>query len=421
MATTGGRWYGGYTVETTTNGIQVEKGLDLETLALPAVRFRFESHRDSRVGVVLEDQVPDSVSVHDIGFHVDHGADNWHVYDGGRLHWVDTLDAGETTSTLYGIWLSDLDDVYDVFESPTIEVVKPLPHGDQFAPRLDGNAVQKHSVDEALESDRFEKFDALRTEIATALGYSGGQDHEDQEKADRPRPVADGPPIERAGEAKLDPPAPTAIHALDDPTVTGERLFVRTLVRKGTVPQVAESISRAGDVVGRRIRDHRSGHELFETVIATAHAPGELAERLANREVVGGVLIAIVEKAMPDAPDELRSMTEFSLLQHEVDTVSPGRLEAELEGGRDGGMAVSDLVSQKNADKAQPSIDDPSPTTGDTDDGETVEVLRAEVERLRHRVSALEAEVDRLQEEAADEPDESQPEKTEPSFDFMTN
>ena len=413
MATTGGRWYGGYTVETTARGVRVEKGLDLETLALPAVRFRIESGRDARVGVVLEERVPDSVSVHDVGFHVEHGAENWHVYDEGRLRWVNTLEAGESTTTLYGVWLADPEDVYDVFDPPAVDLVQPLPHGDHFAPRLDGREMPKHSVDEALDSERFETFDALRTEIAAALGHSG-RDHEyHQEDPDRPRPVADGPPIERAGEVELDPPAPTAIHALDDPTATGERLFVRVLVREGTAPQVAESVSTAGEVVGRRIREHRSGHELFEAVLATAHAPEGLASRLADRDVVGGVLIAIVEKAMPDAPDESRSMTEFALLQREVNAVSPGEIEAELDTEIDE-VAVSDLVPTED-DEWMPTRTDDDDRDRSTEIGgrETIEALRTEVERLRHRVASLEAEVDRLEERTDDGGEESKGEESD--------
>jgi hypothetical protein len=398
MATTDGRWFGGYTVESTASGVQVEKGLDLETLALPAVKFRIESHRDARVGIVLEDCVPDSISVHDVGFHSDHGAENWHVYDGGRLRWVNTLPPGESTTTLYGVWLADTRDVYDIFDPVTIDMVRALPHGDHFAPRLDGREATKHSVDEALESERFETFDALRTEIAAALGHPG-QQPDDRRDPDRPRPVGEGPPIERAGAVALDPPAPTAINALDDPTVTGERLFVRTLVRDGAVPQVAESVSTAGEVVGRRVREHRSGHELFEAVLATAHAPERLATRLAERDVVGGVLIAIVEKAMPDAPDQSRSMTEFSLLQREVDPVSPGQIEGELDTATDDDVAMADLVSLDDEwvpTDSVPEIGDRS--TSEPTDRETVEALRTEVERLRHRVASLEAEVDRLQE-----------------------
>lgn len=420
MATADGRWYGGYAVETTARGVRVEKGLDLETLALPAVRFRIESSRDARVGVVLEEHVPDSVSVHDVGFHVDHGAENWHVYDDGRLRWVNTLPPGESTTTLYGVWLADPGDVYDVFDPPSIDLVRPLPQGDRFAPRLDGQEIPKHSVDEALDSERFETFDALRTEVAAALGYSGPDREYNRESPERPRPVADGPPIERAGEVKLDPPAPTAIHALDDPAAAGERLFVRVLVREGTVPQVAESVSTAGEVVGRRVREHRSGHELFEAVLATAHAPDGLASRLADRDVVGGVLVAIVEKAMPDAPDETRSMTEFGLLQREVSAVSPGEIEAELDTETDD-VAVSDLVSSEDDEWVPAGTDDGNrDRSPEVTDPETVEALRTEVERLRHRVASLEAEVDRLQDRTDDGGEETDREAPGASFRYTS-
>ncbi|MFT4890511.1 MAG: hypothetical protein ACI9YT_001427 [Halobacteriales archaeon] len=346
MATADGTWYGGYTVDSAADGIHVRKSLDLDTLALLAVRVRIESRRDERVGVVLEDEVPEPVSVHDVGFHEEHGAEYWHVYDGGRLRWVNTLATGASTSTLYGVWFSDPRDVYDVFEPVTVDLVRPLLRGDRFAPRLDGREVPKHSMDAALEAGRFESADALRTEIAVALGHPRRSPGDANNEQRRPRPAAHGPAIERAGEVDLDPPAPTAIHALDDQSTAGERLFVKVPVREATVPQVDESVSTAGDVLGRRIRDHRSGHELLETVLATAHAPDVLAAMLAERNEVGGVLVAIVDETMPRAPDGARSMTEFALLQREVEAALPDRIDPPTgrrpnpSGSRSNGFAV---------------------------------------------------------------------------------
>lgn len=420
MATTDGKFYGGYTVDSAAEGIHVRKGLDLDTLALPAVRFRIESRREERAGVVLEDDVPEPASVHDVGFHEEHGAENWHVYEGGRLRWVNTLAPGESTTTLYGVWFADPREVYDVFEPATVDLVRPLLRGDRFAPRLDGREVPKHSVDRALESDRFESLEALRTEIAAALGHPGRSPGDANNEQRRPRPAAHGPAIERAGEVDLDPPAPTAIHALDDPSAAGERLFVKVLVREASVPQVDESVSTAGDVLGRRIRDHRSGHELLETVLATAHAPDELAAMLAERDEVGGVLVAIVDETMPRAPDGARSMTEFALLQREVEAVSPDRIEPELDSDIDE-VGVSDLVSTEDADQEPTNgpLTDPDRSPERSTDRTAIESFRTEIKRLRRRVASLEAEVDRLQETTDDEwSDESDRDGSETRFRF---
>ena len=421
MATTDGKWYGGYTVDSAADGIHVRKGLDLDTLALPAVRVRIESRRDERVGDVLGDEVPEPVSDHDVGFHEDHGAEYWHVYDGGRLRWVNTLAPGASTSTLYGVRFADPRDVYDVFEPVTVALVRPLLGGDRFAPRLDGREVPKHSMDEALEAGNFESVDALRTEIAAPLGHPGRGPDGANDAQRRPRPAAHGPAIERAGEVDLDPPAPTAIHALDDRSAGGERLFVKVLVREGAVPRIDESVSTAGDVLGRRIRDHRSGHELLETILATAHLPDALAAVLAERDEVGDVLVAIVDETMPRAPDGARSMTEFALLQREVEAVSPDRIETELESDRDD-VAVSDLVSAESAgtestDEAVRDSDRPPERSADRT---AAEAFRAEIERLRRRVASLEAEVARLQGQSDEEREgeEPDPDGSETRFRF---
>ena len=44
-------WYGDHTVDATSDGVTVRKGLDLDTLALPALKFEIRSERDDPVGV----------------------------------------------------------------------------------------------------------------------------------------------------------------------------------------------------------------------------------------------------------------------------------------------------------------------------------------------------------------------------------
>lgn len=412
METSGGNWYGDYTVESVADGVRAEKGLDLETLPLPAIKLRVESRRDVPVGVVLEDRVPDFASVHDVGFHDEYGAADWHVFADGRLRWTRALSPGETTVTLYGLWLSAPENTYEVFDPVTVDRVRSLPEGEGWAPRLDGREIPKHSVDEALETERFEAVDALRTKVAVALS-GGGAPRKERDGLDVPRPAAEGPAIERAGDVDLDPPAPTAIHALDDPTATRERLFVRLLIRDGTAPVVAESVSTAGRVLGRRIRGHRSGHDLYEAVLATARSPATLATTLADREVVGGALVAVVDEAMPNAPDDVRSMTEFTLLQREFEPGSTESVDADLESTLAEGTGLSEFLEDDPLESSSGRLaDDEGSRTGDrhedggSEDSSAVEALRCEVDRLRRRVATLEAEVERLRSDRTEDSDD---------------
>jgi hypothetical protein len=348
MEATGGGWYGGYTVESTTDEVLVEKGLDLETLPLPAITLRISSQADTRLGVVVEDHVPEVVSPGNVGFHADHGATDWRVFDDGRLCWVRTLDPDETVTTTYGVWLAEAEHVFEFFDPATIERVRSLSRGDRWSPRIGGRDRSKRSVDEAVAQVGEEPVAALRQAVAEVLGTAGRVDSADhaiqQARSDLPEPIEASSSIVRAGSVAVDPPVPAALHALDDPDAADERIFVGTLVRDGSVPTVAVSVSTAGEVLGRRVRDHDADRVGFEAVLATAHDPEHLATSLAERTVVQGVLVAMVEAATTDAPADTGSVNEFGFLKREVEPVSPDRIDPELDLGFDDG-SVTDLES----------------------------------------------------------------------------
>ena len=348
MEATAGGWYGGYTVESTSDEVLVEKGLDLETVPLPAITLRITSQADTRLGVVVEDRVPDVVSVGNVGFHADHGATDWRVFDDGRLCWVRTLDPDETVTTTYGVWLAEADHVFEFFDPATIERVRPLSRSDRWSPRIRGLERSRRSVDEAVAQVGEGAVEALRQAVAEVLGTAGRPDSAghaiQQARSDLPGPIEASSPIVRAGSVAVDPPVPAALHALDDPDAADERLFVRALVRDGSVPTVAESVSTAGAVLGRRVRDHDADRVEFEAVLATAHDPDHLATSLAERTVVEGVLVAMVEAVRMDPPADTESANEFGFLKREVEPVSPDRIDAELDLGFDDG-SVTDLES----------------------------------------------------------------------------
>lgn len=107
-------------------GVRVDKGVDHETFADPAVRFVVRSNHDRPVAVRLEDVVPRWLSMNDVGFHPDYGVHNWHKYLDHRVTWTDVLSPGERRETLYGVRLEHPSQLEGFFRPPTIQMVRCL-------------------------------------------------------------------------------------------------------------------------------------------------------------------------------------------------------------------------------------------------------------------------------------------------------
>jgi hypothetical protein len=99
-------------------GVRVEKNLVTDAFPVPAVALSVDSLHDEPVAVRIEETVPASVPLADLG-----GGD-WETVSGDRIAWTGRLDAGEERVTTYGID-ADPDEMAKVHAPPTVESVRP--------------------------------------------------------------------------------------------------------------------------------------------------------------------------------------------------------------------------------------------------------------------------------------------------------
>ncbi|WP_227134295.1 hypothetical protein [Halorubellus salinus] len=159
-------WYGDHTVDATSDGVTVRKGLDLDTLALPALKFEIRSDRDDPVGVRVVDHLPAAVDPDRVGVHADFGADQWTAFEDGRVTFTTRLDPERPVVTLYGIWIDDPSRVHELLKGPDVKVAS-----DPDAPSLDpvGDEVRLPTVDDSLRSVGPSALADLRADVEEAL------------------------------------------------------------------------------------------------------------------------------------------------------------------------------------------------------------------------------------------------------------
>ncbi len=429
-------WFGGYSVDTETDGIRVSVGIDVESVPLPAIKLRIESRRDERVGVEVHHDVPSDPGVDAVGFHPSFGAENWTVYAEGRLTWAGVLEPGETTTTLYGVWLTRSREIFGFLEAPTVGRIDRVGPEASVAPSDEGTA-NKRLIDDSLAESGPETLqemidgvralvsadDATGEESATETGASDDESAIPEITVDAPeRPgspesalpadaadaadAADGigtsdavpgPGAVRAGAAGLSRPDGEEVAALDDGrTARGHALFVRVLLtdRATNAPALLQDLVTAMGVCGRRVVTREDGVRV-DAVVDTDHDPRGLADALAARQSVVDVLVQGVDRS------DTAETTEFDVLQRHVDTVSPDEIDAELgtDGGHGPGPSVAELVATPPAgdDGRRDSVFEPAGHGGRADVGrETVRALVTELEALRDRVVDLEDDVSEL-------------------------
>jgi len=422
--TSGDDWFGGYTVETETDGISVAVGIDLDSLPLPAIKFEIHSRRDERVGVVVRHAVPSKPGVDAVAFHPAFGADDWTAYEEGRVSWAGTLAPGETVTTLYGVWLGEPREVFAFLEAPTVGRVEAVAEHDAYDP-CDPGTANKRLIDDSLAETGPASMAEMVAGVRDLLSADDSTDEEsavampaDDASAEDvgadppigsdpdPDPVAvaaaegeAAPPdagVARAGTAALSPPESHEVAALyDGPPRRGNSLFVRALVAGGTTdaPALLQDLVTAMHVRGRRVVS-QDGRVRVDAVVAGDHSPRGLADALADRDPVADVLVQPIDRSETDPAADT---TEFDVLQRDLDRVSPAEIEAELGGGagHGPGPSVAELVADARTDAG--SRTDAGATDrrqGPSD--ETVRALVDEVERLRGRVDDLESEVSEL-------------------------
>ena len=99
-------------------GIRVEKRLVTDAFPVPAVALSVDSLHDEPVRVRIEEDLPASVPLADLG------SGGWETVDDDRIAWTGRLDAGEERVTTYGVD-GDLGEMTGLHAPPTVESVRP--------------------------------------------------------------------------------------------------------------------------------------------------------------------------------------------------------------------------------------------------------------------------------------------------------
>jgi hypothetical protein len=134
------------------DGVTVTKRFEDDEFPVPTIVFEFVSGRDEPVRVRLSDRVPEEVAVGDLGFHPEHGSEHWEV-DEERITFERELEAGTEYATVYGVRVTDTDNIEDFLTEPTFERVDPpLPGDTTTVPRAEEVASDQGAVPESPES-----------------------------------------------------------------------------------------------------------------------------------------------------------------------------------------------------------------------------------------------------------------------------
>lgn len=444
--TDGVEWYGGYTTVSRSDGVVVEKGIDLETIPLPAIKLRIRSERDEPVGLVVAEQLPGEVPAENVGFHPDHGVADWHVTGRSELTWTARVDPDEEIVTCYGVWLEEGRQIYGFLDPPLIERVVDLEPDTDWAPTVEG-ARDKNVLDRSLATSKPESMRRLVTAVDEALAGIGtseaetdsgaatevgdGDDPTEDAEEDlgfedvfetavaeegspedddasrismtpgdanhRPTWPEDGSEaVERGGEAELELPRQEEVEALvEDPAPSAaDRYFVRATLadghRGGGASTVLQELRHAMTVLGRRVDSAGPDAERLDAAVVTEHRMNSVVRAIAARELVVDVLVLRLGTADPEAGE---GVSEFELLQDEIDPLATEELEAELAELSLPGLDTDDEVSLSELVERHA---EPEYTVGSAGDeaaaarDRRIAELEIEVRRLRERVAELE-------------------------------
>jgi len=99
-------------------GVRVEKSLVTDAFPVPAVALSVDSLHDEPVTVRIEEDVPASVPLADLG------SGGWETVGDDRVAWSGRLDAGEQRVTTYGID-AEPGEMRGLQSPPTVESVRP--------------------------------------------------------------------------------------------------------------------------------------------------------------------------------------------------------------------------------------------------------------------------------------------------------
>ncbi|WP_439026604.1 hypothetical protein [Haloarchaeobius sp. DT45] len=371
MSVSGG-WYGGYTIDAVRDGVTVRKGLDLETLPLPAIKFAFESGRETPVGVRLTEQLPEGVSFEHVAVHTDHDGVNWTAFEDGRLVYTGSVPPGETVVTLYMVWLQRPEHVYRFLTEPYLRVTS-----DPNAPSLRPVGVETdvRSVDSRFApADRFSRvLDDVERSLATPAVPAQPEPEETDGPAEIAVQVDHGTtawphPVHRAGAGDLALPTSDDVDELAEgsggPGDHLVRVETTDTYHGGGAVVVVQELANAFDIRGRRLAGE-GNVDVVEAVVRTDQPTDRIVAALADRPQVSDVLVSPLFES--DAPEPLPApgdddtsepdtAAEFEAMRAEFNPVDAAELEAELDAvsfpglSEDDDLTIDELVEGVETD-----------------------------------------------------------------------
>lgn len=116
----------GQSVTVTTEGLTVEKRLDLDRFQTVAVVFELSSDRAETTPIRLIDSIPDEIDIDDIGFHPKYEGDHWSIQDRKVIFERHIDPSADSVFTVYGIRNIDPERAQSILlDEPTIELEEP--------------------------------------------------------------------------------------------------------------------------------------------------------------------------------------------------------------------------------------------------------------------------------------------------------
>jgi hypothetical protein len=332
-------WYGDHTVDATSEGVTVRKGLDLDTLALPALKFEVRSERDDPVGVRVVDRLPTAIEPNRVGVHADFAADQWTAFENGRVTFTTRLDPERPVVTLYGIWIDDPSRVHELLGSPEVKVTT-----DPNAPSLDpvGEPVSLPTVDDSLRSVGPDALADLRADVEAALTGARAEpaesatelpgattESDDAGNDDAEETMGDHAwtyPVERRGTGRIATPTHADLDELieDDPdfgddhgraagSVGDDHVYVRAALTEthhgGGGALLLQELANAFHVVARRVTGDAE-RATVDAVVRTPLGSDAVLQALSDRAQVTDSLVSPLVGDRDDAtgidaePDE---------------------------------------------------------------------------------------------------------------------
>jgi hypothetical protein len=314
-------WYGDHTVDATSDGVTVRKGLDLDTLALPALKFEIRSERDDPVGVRVVDRLPAAIDANRVGVHADFAADQWTAFEDGRVTFTTRLDPERPVVTLYGIWMDDPSRVHELLGSPDVKVTT-----DPNAPSLNpiGESVRLPTVDDSLRSVGPDALADLRADVEEALTGARAEpaepatalpgstpDGEDGGSEDAEGTMGDHAwtyPVDRRGTGRIAAPTHADLDDLveDEPgsdddrgpgtgSVGDDHVYLRAALTEthhgGGGALLLQELANAFHVVARRVTGDAE-RATVDAVVKTPLGGDAVLKALADREQVTDALVS---------------------------------------------------------------------------------------------------------------------------------